>query len=491
MQPTPPKLTPPARLAAHLMYLNQVHAWEAQAGVPLLLQTFGACAAWPASGRHALLISTAYGRYLAVRMSCERFVYRSASNLAAVTPRSLAANDIRMGDLATALGALQNAVLAGSEACYQWALERAKTVATEDFGNQLRSAQDAIVAAKAVAYTGTTVASAVGTLVLGPLGGAAIGLVAALATYGQERVARSKAISTALKNPVTVADLAGRASLADTAAARTGQGSTAATVVGELSSVGSAATSVAEVGPALLGPGLGFASAALAPFTFLGDASEATKAPAAPVAGADSIATAVRLSWQSRTGTTVKPGGFQYLGFSNGCFCLLIDGQGYLMNANGVVVSQLEVVAREALALAASLPCDTSALIIDWLSMRFTGRIDKITYCFAFTGNATFKGHPVTVDVCVDPEGNWFAGPPNADDLLASSVRPSLPEPSLLLPCADADALDRTGLLVLCLRKSPNGRYQLNQQEDSFEWLSDAEKAHVRALVDKHNASQR
>jgi hypothetical protein len=123
--------------------------------------------------------------------------------------------------------------------------------------------------------------------------------------------------------------------------------------------------------------------------------------------------------------------------------------------------------------------------------MRFQGRT-QISYCFSFLGSALLNGSPVPVECCLDTDGNWFAGPPTGStQLLASSTRPSLPTSSTLLDCADAPALEATWQLMLSLKKLPSGKYRLNEKEQEFTWLSDAEKTHVRTLVDKHNANPR
>jgi hypothetical protein len=488
MQPTPP----PQQIATYLIQLDLARRSEAVHAVPLLSRAFRACTAWPGGAAQATLLEDAYAVFTSRLLSCERLAYRISNNAAGASVESLAEADRRMARLSRALARLQAAILAGSQACCEWALERARTVADEDFGNQLSAAQQSITAAKAAGYGGTAAATAVGTLLGGPVGGMLVGGLAALATISAEQVAKSQAIDAALKNPATVADLAGRRTTKDTAAKRTGTGGAIAGYGGELLSQGSGIVSVVgEAAPTLLGPSLGFLGAVLAPFSFLSDVSAATQAPAAPAPDKerDAIATAVRLSWQHRTGTSVEPRKYHYLGFASGKYHLMIDGESYQMDPDGVIISHLELVAREALLLAAALPCDNTALVIDWHTMRFQGRT-KISYCFSFLGSALLNGSPVPVECCLDTDGNWFAGQPTGStQLLASSTRPSLPRSSVLLDCADAPALEASWLLSL--KKLPSGKYRLDEKEQEFIWLSDVEKTHVGTLVDKHNANLR
>jgi hypothetical protein len=491
MQPIPP----PKQIATYLIQLDLARRSEAVHAVPLLSRAFRACTAWPDGAAQATLLEDAYAKFTSRLLSCEKWVYRVSNNSAGASVQSLAAVDIRMARLSKALAALQATILASSEACCAWAVGRAKTVASEDFGNQLSQAQESITAAKAVGYGGTAAATAVGTLLGGPVGGMLVGGIAALATIGAEQVAKSQAIDKALKNPATVADLAGRSTTKDTAAKRTDTGGAIAGYGGELLSQGSGiASAFGEAAPTLLGPSLGFLGAVLAPFSFLSDVSAATQAPAAlaPDKERDAIATAVRLSWQHRTGTTVEPRKCRYLGFASGKYHLMIDGESYQMDPDGVIISHLELVARGALLLAAAVPCDNTALVIDWHSMRFHGRT-QIEYCFSFLGSALLNGSPVPVECCIDPDGNWFAGPPNGStQLLASSTRPSLPTSSVLLDCADAPALEATWQPTqYTLKKLASGKYRLDENQLEFTWLSDAEKTHIRTLVDKHNANPR
>jgi hypothetical protein len=484
------------KILGYLLELNRLREWEAVHGVPLLHASLMRCVQWPGRMNNTRALNKAYQAYVQMRMSCELMVQEVSRDGTKATPERLKHIDESLVRLAKALEALQAAAMAASESFYAWAQAQAKDVADKDFGNQLRSAHEAIVAAKAVNYGSGAIATAVAAVLGGPVGALVVGTVASVAAIVADKVAKSSAISKALKDPDKVADLAGRKVVVGKATERgekagdyTGLGTEVVVLVGNSLGVaaegGAVALQAATAGTAGLGSVLG-------PMAFLSDISASTRAAAVPVEETQrlAISQAVRLTWQECTGVNVEPKRFTYLGFMGGMYYLQVDNDRFYMDNDGWVIPEAALMARQAFLRASVLPADPPTVVVDWQSMQYVTRNDHIEHCFIFAGTATRKGAPLKVECCIDHAGNWFIGEPGADQLLASSSRPRLPGASLLLGCADLTAAMDQGLLLTCMKQLAGGKkYRLDEKDLEFDLLDEDEKAHTRDLVNKHNAN--
>jgi hypothetical protein len=140
-----------------------------------------------------------------------------------------------------------------------------------------------------------------------------------------------------------------------------------------------------------------------------------------------------------------------------------------------------EDLALQALKLASGKPSDTPAVRLHWDLMHYQGKLE-IKYCYWFIGIATHRGAEVGVEVCVHPQGDWFASLPNTDGLLASSDSPAAQHgPSPLLACTTLTAALNAGAVLLSVKEiAKTGKYRIIETEQEFLWLSTAEQDHLR-----------